>query len=121
MNRKELGKRIRLLRQAKSLSQENVAGDLGLSLTGYANLETGKTNIPFDRLCQVAAYFKVELSFLLEKKKNYKIPEPDNANAVSESSQNYRAIESDALKKEVLYLKEIIKEKDKIIRLLEKQ
>jgi transcriptional regulator with XRE-family HTH domain len=50
----KLGHRIRLLRIEKGLSQENMANDLGISLTAYSRIERGKTNISILRLEQIA-------------------------------------------------------------------
>jgi transcriptional regulator with XRE-family HTH domain len=37
--------KIKFMRQSKSLSQEEMAEKLGLSLNGYANIERGETDV----------------------------------------------------------------------------
>ncbi|MCL2097176.1 MAG: helix-turn-helix domain-containing protein [Bacteroidales bacterium] len=51
---KKLGDRIRLLRMDKELTQENMAIDLGISITAYSKIERGQTNISYLRLLQIA-------------------------------------------------------------------
>lgn len=45
---------IRLLRQKKGYSQENMADMLGLSTTAYGDIERGKTDLTISRLQQIA-------------------------------------------------------------------
>ena len=45
---------IRLLRQQKGYSQENMADMLGLSTTAYGDIERGKTDPTLSRLQQIA-------------------------------------------------------------------
>jgi transcriptional regulator with XRE-family HTH domain len=42
------------MRQAKELSQEQMAEKLGLSLNGYANIERGETDVASSRIQQIA-------------------------------------------------------------------
>jgi len=120
MNKKEqidskwVGKKLRSLRMSKQLSQEAVASDLNLSLTGYANIELGKTNIPFDRLAEILSYFNVPVPHFFY---------PYNELIAEGTSDNEKAFNSSTisqLEKEIFYLKQIIAEKDKVIALLEK-
>jgi transcriptional regulator with XRE-family HTH domain len=46
--------KIKFMRQAKSLSQEEMAEKLGLSLNGYANIERGETDVASSRIQQIA-------------------------------------------------------------------
>lgn len=62
MELKTLGRNIRKARQAKGLTQENVANDLGCSLNTYTKIERGETNVPFSRLVQITDYLGVNLS-----------------------------------------------------------
>jgi transcriptional regulator with XRE-family HTH domain len=49
-----IGEKIREYRDRKGLSQENVAEMLGMSLTGYANIEQNKSKVNMARLKQIA-------------------------------------------------------------------
>ena len=46
--------KIKFMRQAKELSQEQMAEKLGLSLNGYANIERGETDVASSRIQQIA-------------------------------------------------------------------
>ena len=46
--------KIKFMRQAKELSQEQMAEKLGLSLNGYANIERGETDVASLRIKQIA-------------------------------------------------------------------
>ncbi|MEI6745763.1 MAG: helix-turn-helix transcriptional regulator [Methylococcaceae bacterium] len=46
--------KIKFMRQAKELSQEQMAEKLGLSINGYANIERGETDVASLRIQQIA-------------------------------------------------------------------
>ncbi|GAA4447621.1 hypothetical protein GCM10023091_42870 [Ravibacter arvi] len=57
--------RIRLARQAKGLSQENMADALHISTTAYGDLERGKTELTLSRLASVCAILEIPIAQLL--------------------------------------------------------
>ncbi|MFA6924478.1 MAG: helix-turn-helix transcriptional regulator [Bacteroidales bacterium] len=122
MDIKELGKKIRQLRTNKNLSQENVANDLGISVTAFSKIERGETNIPFKRLVQISEYFglKVKDFFQLNEKKENKnqyVQKEEQSNIVSDTETKY-ITDIENLKNEIIQLKELLKAKDEIINLL---
>lgn len=58
--------KIRLLRQGKSWSQEEMAHKLGMSANGYGCIERGETDLKLSRIEQIAALLNVKLSALFE-------------------------------------------------------
>lgn len=58
--------KIRLVRQLKGWSQEDVASKLGMSPNGYGSIERGETDVNLSRLEQIAETFGIKLSDLLE-------------------------------------------------------
>ena len=56
---KSITDKIRAIRQAKGLSQENVAWGIGLSNNGYSNIERGVTDLTVGRLMQIAEFLGV--------------------------------------------------------------
>ncbi len=58
--------KIRLVRQLKGWSQEEVATKLEMSPNGYGSIERGETDINLSRLEQIAALFGIKLADLLE-------------------------------------------------------
>lgn len=121
----QLGKTIRLIRQSRSLSQENVAEGLKISVTAYSKIERGVTNIPFSRLNQISEYFGMSAVALLEwnekshdNKKNYS----DEFKAVNEQEVKYKMNSIiEHLKQENEQLKDLVKAKDEIIVLLKQK
>jgi transcriptional regulator with XRE-family HTH domain len=65
MNLVKLGKNISAKRRLLGLKQEDVAFDIDISITSYAKIERGETNIPFMRLVQIADYLKVDVAELV--------------------------------------------------------
>lgn len=56
-----LGARIRELRTAKGLVQEQVAGKIGMSRQRYARIENGTNNITLEDLSGIASALDVEI------------------------------------------------------------
>jgi len=61
----EVYEKIRLIRQIKNWSQEDMASKLEMSVNGYANIERGDTDVQLSRLKQIAKVFEMELSELI--------------------------------------------------------
>jgi transcriptional regulator with XRE-family HTH domain len=57
----KINEKIKLMRQLKAFSQEEMADKLGLSLNGYANIERGETDVQLSRLEQIAGIFEMDL------------------------------------------------------------
>lgn len=63
---KDLGKRIRELRQQTGLSQEKFALKIGMDRTYFASVETGKRNIAILNIKEIADGLSITLSELFE-------------------------------------------------------
>jgi transcriptional regulator with XRE-family HTH domain len=61
-----LGTSIRMIRELKCLSQDEVARQLNMSPQAYGKLERNETAINIDRLDQIANVFKVSADFIKE-------------------------------------------------------
>ncbi len=61
----DLGRRVRGLREGRSLSQRALAAEAGLSLRFLSELETGHANISIGRLADLARALEVSLASLL--------------------------------------------------------
>jgi transcriptional regulator with XRE-family HTH domain len=57
---------IKNLRQLAGLSQEQVAKELELSLTGYANKEQGKSKFYFSEVVALSKLFNIDIHFFLD-------------------------------------------------------
>jgi transcriptional regulator with XRE-family HTH domain len=117
---KEIGDQIRLVRQSKRLNQENVAADLGLSLTAYSKIERGLTHMTIVRLVQIANYFNVDMMYLVAGNagstggRNDELVLPDTRGATVLLLQN----RVQALQEQIEQLHKMIVDKDIIIGLL---
>jgi transcriptional regulator with XRE-family HTH domain len=66
-----IGYRIRKLREAKDLSQENIAFELGLSRSAYNKIETGTTSPNTNRLQEIAKVLKVDITEFFKDSKAF--------------------------------------------------
>jgi len=62
-----IAERIRQGRRNKDYSQQFMADELGISQNAYSKLESGKTPIHLDRLCEVSAILDIPVYDLLEE------------------------------------------------------
>lgn len=67
---KTIGKKIRLLRQQRGWSQDDVAKRLYISIPALSKIETGITDINLSRLIQVATLFDMTVIQLLAFNQN---------------------------------------------------
>lgn len=56
--------RLRDLREDADKSQEDIAQIIGTSQSYYAQYETGKRAIPFERVIKLACYYNVSLDYI---------------------------------------------------------
>ncbi|MES2328152.1 MAG: helix-turn-helix transcriptional regulator [Bacteroidota bacterium] len=92
---KEVGHRIRKIREAKDLNQQNMADKLEITAGAYAKIERGETDPSITRLFQIAAILKTDLINLIK--------EPAPAHATIQLSELAKDMEF--LKKEVAAIK----------------
>ncbi|MGB4497652.1 MAG: helix-turn-helix transcriptional regulator [Methylococcaceae bacterium] len=108
--------KIKHLRQAQGLSQEEVAMKLEMSANGYGGIERGEVDIKLSRLRQLSELFGVNLSDLIElnEKTIFNLITTDSGTQSycsidSTSSENIKLkCEVEKLQMEVSYLKDII-------------
>ena len=63
--RKSFGSRLKALRKARSLTQKEVAVQLGVQHTHYNKYEAGLYVPPMEKVVQLGAYFGVTLDYLI--------------------------------------------------------
>ncbi|HHF2275918.1 TPA: helix-turn-helix domain-containing protein, partial [Haemophilus influenzae] len=61
--------KIRMMRELRQLSQEDMAEKMNMSPSGYAKIERGETRLQYDKLVQIAQIFNVSLSDLVDNDK----------------------------------------------------
>ncbi|STO63474.1 putative transcriptional regulator [Haemophilus parahaemolyticus] len=79
----EIYDKVRIMREVNQWSQEDMAEKMGMSVTGYAKIERGQSNIHYDKLVQLAKIFNISLSDLIsvdEKKPTWYFRENNTQN-----------------------------------------
>jgi transcriptional regulator with XRE-family HTH domain len=113
--------KIRLLREMKGWSQEEMAHHLDMSASGYGGMERGETDIPLSRLQRLAKVFEISLRelFDLSEKSIFYV---GNDNTLTNSSQiNSLLPDSITLQQELEKYRFFIEQKDREIQLLQQQ
>jgi len=105
--------KIRLVRQLKGWSQEEMAGKLDMSPNGYGSIERGETDVNLSRLEQIAALFGIKLSDLFE------LSEKNVFNLACEQNQSNWHIGSCSV--EYLQLKSELEKQQLIVEQKEKE
>lgn len=59
--------RIRKLRESKDYSQENMAGELGISTSAYSKIERGVTDTSVSRLDAIAKILDVDVIYFFQE------------------------------------------------------
>ena len=62
--------RIRKLRESKDYSQENMAGELGISTSAYSKIERGVTDPSISRITEIAKILEVDITYFFEGQAN---------------------------------------------------
>ena len=70
MNYYEIGQRIRKIRKAHGLSQEELAEKIGISTTHMSHIETGNTKLSLPVLVSIASVLEVQTDDLLFEQVN---------------------------------------------------
>lgn len=113
--------KIRLIRQAKGLTQEEVANKLQMSVNGYGDIERGETDVNLSRLEQIAQLFEIRLSelFGLDEKTVFHVNGSNNAAMGHHSNCTITTYPTDylQLKNELEKASLIIQQKDKELEL----
>lgn len=78
-----IGDQIRKVRELKGLKQEYVAEKLGMSVTGYGNIERNSSELTFGRLEQIAVVLEVTVQDIIS------IPEQLNIQTITNSKVGF--------------------------------
>ena len=60
-----VNEKIRIMREVRNWTQEEMAEKLGMSHNGYAKIERGETKLYLEKLNQIAQIFNINLSDLV--------------------------------------------------------
>ena len=57
----DVNRKIRIMREIKNWTQEEMAEKLGMSHNGYAKIERGETKLYLEKLNQIAQIFNIDV------------------------------------------------------------
>ena len=105
-----IGNKIRLLREEKGLSQENLATALDITQSNYARLEKDDNRISITRLIIIAKTLETTVTDLVGEKANNIVNQNHNHEAVTYLNANFQADKDhiNTLKDEIEYLKKML-------------
>lgn len=96
----DIGQRIRRYRKACGLSQEALAGKVGISVTHMSHIETGNTKLSLPVLVKIAEELSVSTDALL-----FDAPKPDKAKLSDDVQEILDSFEVDELPAAIEVLK----------------
>ena len=105
-----IGNKIRILREEKGFSQENLAAALDITQSNYARLEKDDNRISVPRLIVIARTLETSVTELVGEKANNVINQNHNQEAVTYLHANFQADKDhiQTLKDEIEYLKKMV-------------
>ncbi|MGX2973865.1 helix-turn-helix domain-containing protein [Ursidibacter arcticus] len=119
--RDQLRQNIRDIREDKNLTQADMAEKLGMSVTGYAKLERGESQVRVERLHQIAQIFEVSVEDLMAGD-NEGVLVFNNSNDNFSNSSNFSvALGNPALEGEIAHLRYIIDAKNELLDARERE
>lgn len=116
---------IRTIRKQKGISQESVAYDLGIDYSTYGKIERGQIALTVDRLDKIAHILGVSVEELYKWHDGTARTTGREVHDSEEMVKEYKTqlhksqLELEATRREVMLLQEQLKDKEKIIELLE--
>lgn len=112
----DVGEKIKKLRELKNYTQQYMAEQLDLSLSGYGKIERDETDISISRLEKIATVLGVDVNTILnfDEKHIFNFNNNETANAIINQNNNVQVELIEKLvnqyKEENLYLKELIQD-----------
>ena len=105
-----IGNKIRLLREEKGLSQENLAAALDITQSNYARLEKDDNRISVTRLIIIAKTLETTVTELVGEKANNVVNQNHNHEAITYLNANFQADKDhiNTIKEEIEYLKKML-------------
>lgn len=95
----QIGKRIKLARVEKGLSQEQLGQKIGYSAMGVSHIENGERKLKIEDLQKIAKELAIEVSYFLEPITKLSYPTANYRRGAEEITDEQKKAEQDALKK----------------------
>ena len=111
----KLRQNIRDIREDKHFTQADMAEKLGLSITGYAKIERGQSQINIERLQQISKVLEVSIAELIPFGDDGVVVFNNSNDNFSNSSNFSLALGNPALEAEVANLRQILAHRNEIV------
>lgn len=112
----ELGQNIRKIRELKGFSQQNIADSIETTQKQLSRIENGQTSPTFDVLIKITQALEVGLNELLNFNENFIF----NNFTTNQQGGKFVAYNNTEIEHVEKLYKQLLAEKDKVIRLLER-
>lgn len=112
-----IGNIIRIIRETKGLSQDNIALELGITQPSYARLEKDDERISITRLIHIAKLLKTTVSELIDEKTQKVINQQNSENSMAYNVDTINTIINadkehiQTLKDEIEFLRNLLTKK----------
>lgn len=113
-----LGRRIRKIRELYDFSQEYVAKELGMSISGYSRIERDEVKVTLDKLMIICKVLNLSIADLTHPNENHffanwtmvvpRHPRLDHSAEDFEKLEEAYKAQVQTLKEEVLYLRSLL-------------
>ncbi len=113
----KIGNNIRILREAKGFSQDNMASELGITQPSYARLEKDDERISITRLIHIATLLKTTVAELIDEKTQKVINQQNSENSMAYNVDTINTIINadkehiQTLKDEIYFLRNMLNTK----------
>lgn len=122
MEMQEVLRNIKRFREAKGMSQNEMAFRLNLEQPSYAHIEAGNRKLSLERLFMIADILEIPVESLLGSQAvTYHIPENTEETKDGQMTYGGSKVRLALLEKEVEHLKKQLAAQEKIIKLLEEK
>ena len=116
----EIYDKVRVMREVRQWSQEEMAEKMGMSVTGYAKIERGKSKLHYDKLEQIAQIFNISVNDLVDIDKKepswYFGENNNNNNANYYSADSLVILELEKLKLTIENYQQLLITKDELLK-----
>lgn len=115
----DMHEKIRMMREIKQFSQEDMAEKMHMSLSGYAKIERGETKLHLDKLQRIAQIFDMDIVELIssnEKGLFFFMSGNSDCTSTYYNGNESLTIENEKLKLEISHKNELLAQKEKEIQ-----
>lgn len=110
-----VNEKIRVMREVKQWSQEEMAERMNMSTTGYSKIERGETKLNLHKLEQIASIFNIDVLELMDtgnKGVVFLMNENGDHSANYYGNDEKMVVEIEKLKLQLIHSQEIIQQKN---------